>query len=166
MAGAGVRGKRLLPTVREALEPSTQAERPPHLGCNRGYREDVVRTYGDALFLAFTAIPVDDRPHSARRLFAVRFLDIQQAAPSNYSARSVERRRHFGVVCLGEVQVNSQAEARARARRRRAHTGCGEDLRRYRPWQAIRRAFQLRRCRPDPAPRCGLRFRWWTGGGR
>lgn len=93
-----------MPAVSEPLEFSTQAQTAPERRCNSRDCEDIVRTDRDAFFLAFTTIPIDDRPDHTRRLFAVCVLDIHQAVPSNDSAESVEQGRHFRVVYLGKFR--------------------------------------------------------------
>lgn len=82
MAGVGVRGECLLPTVSEAFEFSAQAQPAAQLGIDGSCREYVIRTARDAFFLAFAAITIDDRAKNTGRLFAVRLLDIHQRISS------------------------------------------------------------------------------------
>jgi hypothetical protein len=77
LAGIGIRCERLLPAVGEPLEFSTQAQAATHLRRNGCHGENIEWTGCDALFLAFTAIPVDDRPDNTGGLFAICFLNVQ-----------------------------------------------------------------------------------------
>jgi len=65
MAGVRVRRKRLMPFVRVALEFAEQPETAPQLGWNNTHAENLIWTYGDAVFLAFAAVAVDHRPKDA-----------------------------------------------------------------------------------------------------
>jgi len=62
VAGIRVQGKRLMPFVRVALEFPDQRKTAPLFGRNGAHAENLVRTHGDAVFLAFAAIAVDHWP--------------------------------------------------------------------------------------------------------
>ena len=51
-----------MPFVRVALEFPDQRKTAPLFGRNGAHAENLVRTHGDAVFLAFAAIAVDHRP--------------------------------------------------------------------------------------------------------
>ena len=61
----------MAPFVRVTLEFPGQREPAPLFRRNRAHAENLIRTHGDAVFLAFAAIAIDHRPEDSGFLRAL-----------------------------------------------------------------------------------------------
>ena len=82
-----------MPFVRVAFEFPDQRKTAPLFGRNGAHAENLVRTHGDAVFLAFAAIAVDHRPEDSGFLRALCYRVIHVFNRSRQSRDSTQSRK-------------------------------------------------------------------------